>query len=84
VETDSSSGTLVILRRLLKQKFDYQPIPVAVLKTAATRLLGLPVANLSGPGDCPLYVLCVLQVEAAATDRSLVQGSPTECVCHCM
>jgi hypothetical protein len=82
VETDSS-GTQAILRRLLKQKFHYQPIPVAAL-SAATRLLGLLVGKLSGHGGCPLYVLCVLQVEAAATDRSLVQGSPTECVCHCM
>jgi hypothetical protein len=27
-----------------------------------------------------LWVLCVVQVEASATGRSLVEGSPTECV----
>jgi hypothetical protein len=31
-------------------------------------------------GVCLLWMLCVVQVEASATGRSLVQGSPTDCV----
>ena len=30
---------------------------------------------------CLLWMRCVVQVHASATGRSLVQGSPTECVC---
>jgi hypothetical protein len=34
-------------------------------------------------GKIPTYFenQCFLQVEDSATDRSLVQGSPAECVC---
>jgi hypothetical protein len=42
-------------------------------------------SNLAGGmGVCVLYVLCVVEVEASARDRSLVQRIPTECVCVCM
>jgi hypothetical protein len=30
---------------------------------------------------CLLCILCVVPVKASVTCRSLVQGSPTECVC---
>jgi hypothetical protein len=30
------------------------------------------------------YIYCVVLVEASATGRSLVQGSPTECVFVCV
>jgi hypothetical protein len=32
-------------------------------------------------GVCPLCLLCVVWVAASATDWSLVQRSPTGCVC---
>ena len=49
----------------------------------AVRLLGLRIRIPSGSWMFILWVLCVVQVKekASATGRSLVQGSPTECVC---
>jgi hypothetical protein len=48
---------------------------------SAAALLGLRVRIL--PGSCLslLNIVCC-QVEVSATDRSLVQGSPTKCVWH--
>jgi hypothetical protein len=47
-------------------------------------LAGTAGLNPAGGTDvCLLWVVCVVQVQASATRRSLVQGSPTECVCVC-
>ena len=51
---------------------------------AGRSLAEIAGSNPSGRMDvCLLWVLYVVQVEASATDRSLVQGNPTECVCVC-
>jgi len=51
--------------------------------SAAARLLGLRVRMPLGAGVtvCGESFMCY-QVEVSATGRSLVQRSPTECVCH--
>jgi hypothetical protein len=68
----------------LKGDDDYQfllnPNPMAVLRKAG-RLRGLRVRILSAAYMNVSWERCVVQVEACATVRSLVQGSPTECVC---
>ena len=47
-------------------------------------LAGTAVANPSGAMDVRRFcMLCVGKVQASATGRSLVQGSPAECVCVC-
>ena len=43
-------------------------------------LAGIAVSNPAG-GMC---LLCVVQLEALATGRSVIQGSPTEYVCECV
>jgi hypothetical protein len=47
----------------------------------AVHSLRLRVQILSGVWMNVSYERCVVQVEASEADRSLVQGSPTECVC---
>ena len=48
---------------------------------------GCPLAGVTGSKPAvvvDVFVVCVLfvvQVEASATGRSFIQGSPTECVC---
>jgi len=50
--------------------------------SVAARLLGLRVRILPGAWmSCIMYVLVWCQVEVSATGWSLVQRSPTECVC---
>jgi hypothetical protein len=52
----------------------------APLRSAAARC-GC-CSNLVGGLDfCLWWMLCVMQIEASATGRSLVQGRPTDCVC---
>jgi hypothetical protein len=48
--------------------------------SAAAVLLGLRVLIPRGGMDVCLECS---QVEVCASDRSIVQGSPTECLCHC-
>jgi len=52
-----------------------------VAQPKAARLLRLRVRMLSAAWMNVSYERCVVQVEASATGRFLVQGSPTECVC---
>jgi hypothetical protein len=45
-------------------------------------LVGIAGSNTAEDMDvCLLWMLYVVQVEVSASDRSLVQGSPTESVC---
>jgi len=63
---------------------DYQvPLnsnPMVALPKAA-RLLGLRVIILKALWMNVCCERCAVQVEASTTGRSLVQGSPAECVC---
>ena len=47
----------------------------------ASRFLGLRVRILPAAWMNVSCERCVLLLEASATDRSLVQGCPTDCVC---
>ena len=54
-------------------------------ESAGSRLVGLRVRiPPEGMGVCRLWVLCVVQVEASATDRSLVHRNLCVCVCVCV
>ena len=45
-------------------------------------LVDIASSNPAGAKDvCLLSMLCVAQVDASVTGRSLIQGSQTECVC---
>jgi len=63
---------------------DYQvplkPNPMVALLMAA-RLLGLRVRILPAAWMNVYCERCFVHVEASTTGRSLVQGSPAECVC---
>jgi hypothetical protein len=50
------------------------------------RFLGIAGCKPAGGAWCVclLWMLCVVQVEVSVTGRSLVQMSPTECVCACV
>ena len=51
--------------------------------SAAARLLGMRVRIPPGAWLSLVNVVCY-HVEVCATDRSLIQRSPTECVCMCV
>jgi len=52
-------------------------------RSGAAHLLGLRVSNPAGSCMSLMNVVCC-QVEVSAKGRSLVQTSPTECVCVCV
>jgi len=63
-------------------------IPVAMRSTASVCCRSLAAIVGSDPAwvmdFCLLWILCVVQVQASAMGWSLIQRSPTECVCVCV
>jgi hypothetical protein len=66
----------------------HNAVPVAARAKAwvcSCSLAGIAGSNPTGGMDiCHLWMLCVVQLEVSAIGRSLVQGSPNECVCACV
>ena len=62
-----------------KRKFRRLKVKTQACQCSFVVIAGSNLAG--GMGVCVLYVFCVVEVEASVRDRSLVQRSPTECVC---